>query len=44
VTLTLPVKGNVVSATVPRPAYDAFAPRMLWLDATGQVLNAVSFP
>lgn len=44
VTLTLPVQENVVSASIPRSAPDAFARRMIWLDAAGNVLNDVIQP
>jgi hypothetical protein len=44
ITLTLPVKDNVVSAQVARSAPDALANRMIWLDAAGNVLNDVTQP
>jgi hypothetical protein len=44
VTLTLPVRDNVVEAAVPRSAPDAISYRMQWLDAAGNVINDVTAP
>jgi hypothetical protein len=43
-TRTLRVQENVVSAHIPRSAPEAFPRRMVWLDATGRVVNDTTFP
>lgn len=44
ITLTEPVHDNVVRFAVERSAEDAFAPRMVWRDATGKTIRVVHSP